>query len=214
MFITMKLGQIVARFHGLLELSWGYSLLMRLSGAGVGRRIFFSQHAGIPPESRVLEIGCGPGTNVEYMPRNTHYTGCDSNPRYIESAKRRYPNKGTFLRLSAEEMLTVTLDEFDVVLVISVLHHLADHQVRAMNKGAFRALRTGGYLLVWEPCWRDGQSWLDRFMLSMDRGRHVRTMVEYARLLQETFDNVESEFLMTPRMLWPQSGCVLRAQKR
>lgn len=209
----MDLRKAIMRLHGVLELSWGYSALMLLSGAGAGRRVFMKQHARIPEGSRVLEIGCGPGNNFESMPKGVAYTGCDYNPRYIEFANRKYAGMGTFLCLSVDDLPGRNLGEFDVALVISVLHHLTDDQVRALANGAQRVLRKGGIFLVWEPCWTDRQAWLDRFMLSIDRGRHVRTTEGYARILRETFPQVESEFLMTPRIRWPQSGCVLRAYK-
>jgi SAM-dependent methyltransferase len=202
------------RLHGLFELSRVYSALIDLSGASAGRPGFIKNNLNIPPGSRVLEIGCGPGTNIEHMPEGAVYTGCDNNPRYIDFAVRKYPGRGTFLCLSVDDLPRMNLGEFDVVLVIHVLHHLTDGQVRSAAKGALRALRKGGLFLVAEPCWADRQSRLDRFMLSIDRGRHVRTAEGYARLLEETFNGgVQSEFIMTPKLLWPQSGCILRTNK-
>lgn len=199
--------------YRLLTRPWGYSLILRVSGAGAGRREFFRTHAEIPPGSKVLEIGCGPGKNIEYMPKGVTYTGCDHNPRYIEYAQQRYGKLGRFFCVSTEELTQQHLGEFDVALVVSVLHHLDDTQVLALAAGASAALRAGGFLLVWEPCWVPSQQWLDRLMLSLDRGRFVRTPDEYSMLLGKTFGQIETRFLMTPKMLWPQSGCILTARK-
>lgn len=209
----MALKEAIRSLHGVLEISTGYSFLLVASRAIAGRRVFMKDYSQIQPGNRVLEIGCGPGTNLEFMPEGTQYTGCDYNAEYIEFAQKKYRGKATFVCLSVDDLPAANLGEFDVALVIGVLHHITDDQVRAMAKGAQKVLRKGGSLLVWEPCWTETQSTLDRFMLSIDRGRHVRTATKYALLLEETFGRIETEFLMTPKILWPQSGCILRAVK-
>jgi len=202
-----------APVYRILNRPWCYSLLVGVSGAGAGRREFFRQYADISPGSRVLEIGCGHGKNIEYMPEGVAYTGCDANPRYIHYAQQRYGTRGRFLCVSAEELAQQRLGQFDIALVVSVLHHLNDTQVLALAAGAQAALRAGGLLLAWEPCWTPSQRWLDRMMLSLDRGRFVRTADEYSTLLGKTFGDIETRFLMTPKMLWPQSGCILTGRK-
>ena len=201
----------VHRLHRILQEPWAYTLLLRVVGRAAGQREFFTHHAMIPRDARVLEIGCGDGKNIEHMPMGVEYTGCDPNPKYIEHARRRYGAYGRFLCAGAEDLERLSLGRFDVVLVVSVLHHLDDAQVVALAKGARAALRPGGRFLTWEPCWRPSQHWFDRFMLSLDRGRYVRTADDYVRLLGTTLGNIEFRFLMTPKHLWPQSGCILEA---
>lgn len=203
----------ISRVHRILNRPWCYSLVLDVSGAGAGRREFFKHHVEIPPGSRILEIGCGHGQNSEYMPKGVDYTGCDYNPQYIHYAQQRYGDLGQFFCISAEDLMQQRLGEFDIALVVSVLHHLDDAQVRALAEGAWAALRPGGCLLVWEPCWTPSQQWLDRLMLSLDRGRFVRTADEYSSLLGKTFGDIGIRFLMTPKMLWPQSGCILTGKK-
>lgn len=199
--------------HRIFNLPWCYSLIIKLSGTGAGRAEFFKTHAEIPPGSRVLEIGCGTGKNIEHMPQGVSYTGCDYNSDYIAHARRAYGERGRFVCVSTEGLERERLGEFDIVLVVAVLHHLNDNNVRALAAGAMAALRPGGTLLVWEPCWAPGQGWLDRLMLKLDRGRFVRTAADYSNLLGTTFGPIRSRFLMTPKMIWPQSGCILTGKK-
>lgn len=209
----MRLSPERSRVYRILNQPWCYSLILGVSGAGAGRREFFRQYAEIPPGSRILEIGCGHGKNIEYMPEGVAYTGCDPNPRYIYYAQQKYGTRGRFLCVSAEEFAQQPLREFDIVLIVSVLHHLNDTQVLALAAGAVAALRPGGLFLAWEPCWTPSQGWLDRLMLSIDRGRFVRTPDGYAMLLGKIFGSIETRFLITPKMLWPQSGCILTGRK-
>lgn len=202
----------VSGVYRLLNRPWGYTLLMSASRAGAGRREFFRRYADILPGSRVLEVGCGHGKNIEYMPPGVEYTGCDPNSEYIKYAQARYGTRGRFFCLSAENFAQAALGEFDIVLVVSVLHHLDDSQVLALAAGVQTVLRAGGDLLVWEPCWTPSQGWVDKTMLSLDRGRFVRTTDGYCALLERTFASIHTRFLMTPKILWPQSGCILRAR--
>jgi len=46
----------------------------------------------LQPEAgaRILEIGCGPGTIVGYLPR-VEYLGFDLSSKYVEMARKRFP---------------------------------------------------------------------------------------------------------------------------
>ena len=47
------------------------------------------RHNDITKVRRVLDVGCGPGTNTTHF-ANTEYLGIDFNERYIEDARQRY----------------------------------------------------------------------------------------------------------------------------
>ena len=52
---------------------------------------------------KVLDIGCGPGNLVSFLPSHVHYFGLDVNSDYIESASKRYAgfNNAQFIRGTA-----------------------------------------------------------------------------------------------------------------
>lgn len=109
------------------------------------------------PESQVLDIGCGCGTQaVDIARRHPQATvvGADISPRMIVAAKARLEaeDPGVAARLRFElgdgEGLARPAASFDLVTVRSVLHHL---DVRAGLAEIRRLLRPGGIAVFTEP---------------------------------------------------------------
>lgn len=127
----------------------------------------------IPPDARVLEIGCEAGDLLAEM-RPRHGVGLDDDPALIEAARRRHPHLNFYCggidALPAEET-------FDYVIVCHVVGHL--HDVQAVFAAIRPFCRSDTRLIVayhnaaWEPALRFGsrvglrrpvaeQNWLSR----------------------------------------------------
>src|SRR5262245_34023357 len=63
---------------------------------------------------RVLEIGCGPGTNAALFAK-TPYVGIDLNPHYVKAALSRY--RRTFLCGDATSFALPQEEPFDAVFI-------------------------------------------------------------------------------------------------
>ena len=102
--------------------------------------------------------------------------------------------------------------EFDYVLEITVLHHLDDIQVKSLAKEVKQLLSKGGYFITTDICWATNQSWVEKCILSMDRGKFIRYPAQYTKLLRHSFSNVET---ITSKGLFlhliPMSVCNMRA---
>ena len=80
--------------YSLLSNTFFYSLVQRvMSGTSFREKIvkkYITKH-----NVKVLDIGCGPAKILDVLPE-IHYYGFDINPIYINSAKKKYKNKGKF----------------------------------------------------------------------------------------------------------------------
>jgi len=98
---------------------------------------------------RVLEIGCGLGTDgAQFAEAGASYTGIDLTDAAVELAKQRFELfdlPGTF-RKSDAERLDFETDSFDVVYSHGVLHHTPD-TARAVRE-IHRVLKPGGRAVV------------------------------------------------------------------
>lgn len=183
-------GETTSGVRSVLSLARVYRLAQRAVGATRFREVIATQLAGLAPGERVLDVGCGTADILDHLPRGVVYVGYDTNPRYIESARRRFGTRAEFY--DAIERIPDLAKTFDLVMAIGVLHHLSDSAVRELARAAHGALRDGGRFLTIDPTLVPGQSRIARLMIRNDRGRHVRSPDALARLLDAAFPGVHT----------------------
>ena len=136
------------------------------------------------PPRRVLDVGCGPGTNAARF-AGIEYVGIDHNPRYLEVARARH--RGTFVCADLATADLSHLGHFDTVLVNSFLHHLPDHAVHALLTRLLPRLSADGHLHVLELV-RPDQCSMPTLMAFLDRGRYARSLVAWRALFDRHLD--------------------------
>jgi SAM-dependent methyltransferase len=100
---------------------------------------------GLPPEARILDLGCGDGSHMELLTSGGHVVGMDVSLAYARQAHRLAP-----VVVAAGENLPFDSGSFDLVYLSHVLHHAIDH--RAVLGEVQRVLRPGGALMLIETC--------------------------------------------------------------
>jgi SAM-dependent methyltransferase len=168
-----------------------YDGFQDLTGARRARRRFADEYIRAGTGSRILDIGCGTGAILEYLPE-VEYWGFDLSPAYIETARKRYGARGTFSCRDVSQARLSDLPRVDLVLALGVLHHLDDAGSLGLLHLARASLQAGGRLVTWDPCYVDGQSVLRRLIIGMDRGRNVRDEGGYRSLCEAVFGSVEA----------------------
>jgi SAM-dependent methyltransferase len=152
----------------------------------------------LKPPRRVLDVGCGPGTNA---PRFHHaeYVGIDINEHYLEMGRARYPGLFVCADLSTADLSH--LGKFDVVLVNSFLHHLPDEGVDHVLSRIPELLDADGRVHILELVLPETTS-LATLMARLDRGRHARTVEAWKTTFERHFAPVAIEPYMLGRWLW------------
>ena len=140
-----------------------------------------TSHNDMKNVKRVLDIGCGPGTNTKYF-RHSHYQGLDLNPSYIKTAKRLHP-WGNFNAEDATQYQPA--EKFDFVLLNSLLHHLNDEEVSIVLKAAWRSMANDGAVHIIELV--KAERGMPAFLASKDRGKYPRTVAHWSQLFENEF---------------------------
>jgi len=150
------------------------------------------------PKGRLLEIGCSVGTcaSVVVPMDRLSYVGIDIDPAYIELARKQCP-AGEFYAMDARR-LSFENQSFDRVLFFSVLHHFDQSLALSSLAEVRRVLKPEGLVLVAEPIVSNA---LNRFLLSIDRGRFVRSVDGYRELFIEFSERRSSVFEYWPYRL-------------
>jgi ubiquinone/menaquinone biosynthesis C-methylase UbiE len=140
---------------------------------GIGMRYVFSRRglwvintpyrhilsaAGITPQDRVLDLGCGIGNILIALAERIDFiqpaTGVDISPDLIRIGEREIARAGLHdrigLRVAPATRLPFEDAAFDVVLTSHVLKHLDDEMLLASFREVARVLRPGGRFLLWE----------------------------------------------------------------
>lgn len=164
------------------------------------------------PTRRVLDVGCGPGTNARHF-ADTEYLGVDINPSYIEAATRRF---GKRFQVADASDLSGKLEHgvWDCILVNSLIHHLSDDQADALLSALPHFLAPGGQVHILDLVLPPGPG-VPRMLALADRGRYPRPAKAWQELFSrhmqvDTFDAYPLGILGVE--LWSMVYC--RASRR
>jgi SAM-dependent methyltransferase len=168
-----------------------YNLLQNGVGARKMRRVLCNEYIHAASGMCVLDVGCGTAEILEQLPADIDYYGFDLSEDYINTAKRHFGRRGTFLcaditMLSADEM-----PPCDITIAVGILHHLDDYGARFLLRNLYRRLKPGGRLVTLDGVYCEDQSRVARWLISRDRGQNVRTMSGYQSLVPDTFSAIE-----------------------
>lgn len=202
--------QITTGYRSILSHPLIYSAFQYVMGAEQGYLNFVKDYIRPFDGCVILDIGCGPGDIVSYLPE-VNYWGFDISEAYILKAREKYGDKAKF----ECKYLTIkdleTLPKFDMVIATGVLHHMNDNVVLDFLKLAFSALKDGGRLITIDPCLTAKQNPIARFLISKDRGQNVRDEAGYRDLASQIFDDVK---LDVKHKAWiPYTHCFIECTK-
>ena len=150
---------------------------------------------------RVLDVGCGPGTNSAAF-AGLDYLGVDINPAYIAHARRKHG--GSFAVADVRSDSIPGRGTYDFVLVNSLLHHLDDNAVSSLLADVRGYVSADGHVHVVELELPERRG-IPRTLALGDRGNYPRSLPAWLALLTEHFHEVVFEPFAVPSrgpMLW------------
>lgn len=187
------MAQVTTGIRSILSLPSAYDVLMDVLGAKRMRREIIEQYVRPRPHERILDVGCGTGTLVEFIPKGIAYLGVDLSREYIEAAIRRYGDRASFRVGDAGRLSLDPEERFDIVLAFGLLHHLDDDEAGCLARTIRDLLKPDGRFVTVDNCFTQDQSSIARAIIRRDRGRNVRTPSEYETILRKAFGRVSSE---------------------
>ena len=168
-----------------------YESYHKLIGANYRSRVLVSDYIRPKSGDRILDIGCGPGNMLPFLPVG-EYLGVDANPAYIAAARERYGHRGEFVCERVSHHSVQQFGAFDIVLALGLVHHLDDAEARDLFRLGYTALKPGGRMITNDGVYTPRQSAAKRYLLSRDRGQFVRTQPEYESLAHTWFPEVRA----------------------
>ena len=186
---TLGRAVLIEQIRSLLKFPWMYRLFWAFVGGRYRNTALVNEYVRPEAGDHVLDIGCGPGSIIPYLPR-VEYTGFDVSQKYIEAAQASFGDRATFICERVSTYPLTRYSYFDVVLAIGVLHHLDDEEASRLFHLAYAALKPGGRLVTLDGCVLENQTRAARFFVSRDRGQHMRTREGYLQIASPVFSNI------------------------
>jgi len=141
------------------------------------------RHIDLRDVNRVLDVGCGPGTNAGCF-QGCDYLGVDINPAYIRSAERRHGPK--FRVADVTSMRIEPGQGYDLILVNSLLHHLSDPDVDRLLAHLVTLIAEKGAIHIMELVLPERRS-VARFLARKDRGEFPRSLDAWREIFTRHF---------------------------
>jgi SAM-dependent methyltransferase len=174
-----------------VEAALEYPLVYRLWQAPFVEQKFrpIRAHNDLRAVRRVLDAGCGPGTNTAQF-CGAEYLGIDCNPRYIEQARRRYHR--SFLVADVTAYTAPPGEHYDFILLNSLLHHIEAPGVRGILSHLASLLSPDGHVHILDLVLPERPG-IARRLAEHDRGKFPRPLTEWRDLFTGIFDPVVFE---------------------
>jgi SAM-dependent methyltransferase len=143
-------------------------------------------HNDMAKVRRVLDVGCGPGTNTRYF-ASTEYLGVDMNSSYIADARARHGRD--FLVADVTTYTAPPGAAYDFILSNSFLHHIDTPDVRRILRHLATLLTPDGHLHLLDLVLPPKPS-VGRLLARLDRGDHARPLDTWRMLIEEVLEPV------------------------
>jgi SAM-dependent methyltransferase len=191
-----------------------YQAYQTLGGFFGARLRSIRRYLPIDDGSKIVDIGCGPGYLRRHLPANCGYVGYDSDASYIDFARSHHSAPGTEYCLGQFDASAVAeVAPVDIVMLNGLLHHLTDDEARELIRLALESLRPGGRVFSLDGCYIDGQGWISKMFLDLDRGQFIRSPEAYLKLFPLHAASIEA--FISDGLSWiPYSWAIYVATKR
>jgi SAM-dependent methyltransferase len=193
-----EFGQIMTHVttgvRAILRHPWAYETLQFVAGSRSFREVLVKDFIRPFPGARVLDVGCGPGEFLSYLPPDVVYVGYDIGLEYIAHARSRYGNRATFHATEFNEAELAKHAPFDVALLAGVLHHMDDDQARGLM-ALLRRAAPSGRVITGDIVVLPKQDFIMRQVIAWDRGRNARSPKGYEDLARPFFSTVTGQVI-------------------
>jgi hypothetical protein len=108
----------------------------------------------------------------------------------VEQARRDYGSKGRFnVGLFGPDEAS-RIENVDIAIVSAVLHHMTDSEAAELFTLLRKVLKPNGRVVTLDNVFVKGQNPIAKFLICLDRGRHVRSPDGYLALARASFQDV------------------------
>lgn len=182
------MSQVTTGIRRVLSHSTVYDAFQALVGAAPARRRISSDYFRARPGMTIVDVGCGTADILDFLPPGIRYYGFDLAQSYIDAARARFGDRGSFRCADVTLLGPDDVPQCDLAIAFGVLHHLDDGGVRNLLGCLYDRLAPSGRMVTIDPAFEEGQSRLARAAIRRDHGQNVRDAEGYLALVPTSFN--------------------------
>jgi SAM-dependent methyltransferase len=177
--------------HRFVSIPWVYNQVQKLAGIEYVRKRLAAQIAQLDDVTTILDLGGGTGLNRDLWSPDSIYLCLDIDRVKLQGFLQNQPD-GIAL-LADGSQIPLKANSLDIVICISVLHHLSDPLITGMIHESARVLKSSGRFILLDPVWAPARP-LGRLLWKYDRGSDPRSAESLLNLIstQYKIDHKES----------------------
>ncbi len=163
-------------------------------------------------DANILDLGCGTADIVLGIEGYQLYVGVDCSQKYIKYDQSKYSHIAhtEFYCMDLNEFVENCSRKFDLVIMMGVLHHINDEAVENAMENIKKVMSSQGQFVSLDPCYTDRMNPIAKLICKLDRGKYVRSEVEYYRLMKKHWKNVWYEIRKDTLRFLPYSQIVFK----
>ena len=132
----------------------------------------------------LLDLSCRPGTSKKFLSGNVHYTGIDLDKNYVTAKKLSYPDSKFYLgRIQEMNDIIPSNSRFDYINAIGLFYRSNDMAARNCFEAIKEYAKQGSYIINFEPCYVDKQSFILKRLMAMNLGQCLWHYNRWVRLV-------------------------------
>lgn len=192
-----------------------WRIFEKVIGADKQKEIIY--RSSFKSNKSLLDFGCSSGNTTKAF-LDFDYTGVDIDRKSIEYAKKHWSGNKNVKFVCADILCNdYKGQKFDYILFAGTGHHLSPEVFVAITKKLISLLKKGGQIWFYDILKPDKKShFLTHFLASIDRGKYIRTFLQYKKIFGQTkgITIVESKVIKVAGTLIPQEDyCFFRLAK-
>ena len=148
----------------------------------------------------VLDIGCGDSYVLKYIkPYINSYIGIDNSLPIFKVNKN---NKYKFISEKIENISNLQIPKnINFIFLNGVIHHLSDNVIETLLKFLMYKFPRAMFLSI-DPL-NDNNSIINKLMIKLDRGKFIRTIPEYKKIMNNFYQfKTENFFIMSFKLIF------------
>lgn len=167
-----------------------WDFLQSFFGANSEKIRLYRQFTNCKPGEKVLDFGCATGITAAGF-EDCDYLGVDIHLPSILRAQKKYPvDLHPNLKFMCADAYQLNIQEFDHVICAGTGHHLTDEELTDILERLLSKLKKNKPLHFIDITITEDTPFFARFMYFLDRGRFIRSKIQYDHLLNK-LKNVE-----------------------